>query len=78
MHDAKPINTPLASHFKLSKEQSPKTAEDCESMKKTPYASAMGSLMYAIVCARLDIVHLVRVVCRYMTDSSNQHWEVIK
>ena len=50
MQDAKPVNTPLVSHFKLSKEKSPKTAEDCESMKKTPYASVVGSLMYAMVC----------------------------
>ena len=40
MQNAKSVNTTLTSYFKLSKEQSPKTAEDCESMKKTPYASA--------------------------------------
>ena len=42
MQDAKSINTPLESHFKLSKEQSPKITEECESMKKTPYASIVG------------------------------------
>ena len=73
MQDAKPVNTPLASHFKLSKEQSPKTTEDCESMKKTPYASAVGSLMYAMVCTRLDIAHVVGVVCRYMANPGKQH-----
>ena len=78
MQDAKPINTPLASHFKLSKEQSPKTTEDCESMKKTPYASAVGSLMYAMVCTRLDIAHAVGVVCKYMANLGRQHWEAVK
>uniref|UniRef100_A0A3Q7HA93 Reverse transcriptase Ty1/copia-type domain-containing protein n=1 Tax=Solanum lycopersicum TaxID=4081 RepID=A0A3Q7HA93_SOLLC len=28
VNDAKPMTTPLANHFKLSKEQSPKTAEE--------------------------------------------------
>ena len=57
MQDVKLVNTPLESHFKLSKEQSLKTTKDCESMKKTPYASAVGSLMYAMVCTKLDIAH---------------------
>ena len=73
MQDAKSINTPLASHFKLSKEQSPKTAEDYESMKKTPYASAVESLMYAMVCTRPDIAHVVGVVCKYMANLGKQH-----
>ena len=78
MQDAKPVNTPLASHFKLSKEQSPKTTKACESMKKTPYASAVGSLMYAMVYTRPDIAHVVGVVCRYMANPGRQHWEAVK
>ena len=78
MQDAKPVNTPLARHFKLSKEQSPKTAEDCESMKQTLYASVVGSLMYAMICTRPDIAHAVAVVCRYMANSDKQHWEAVK
>ena len=47
-------------------------------MAKVPYASAIGSLMYAMVCTRLDIAHAVGVVSRYMSNSSKQHWEVVK
>ncbi|RVX02908.1 Retrovirus-related Pol polyprotein from transposon TNT 1-94 [Vitis vinifera] len=54
---AKPVSTPLGSHFKLSKEQSPKTEEERDHMSKVPYASAIGSLMYAMVCTRPDIAH---------------------
>ena len=50
MNEAKPVSTPLGSHFKLSKEQSPKTEEKRDHMSKVPYASAIGSLMYAMVC----------------------------
>uniref|UniRef100_A0A803LDF8 Reverse transcriptase Ty1/copia-type domain-containing protein n=1 Tax=Chenopodium quinoa TaxID=63459 RepID=A0A803LDF8_CHEQI len=35
MGDAKPVSTPLASHFRLSKDQSPQTDEDKEYMAKS-------------------------------------------
>ena len=56
MNEAKPVSTPLA-HFRLSKEQSPKTKEERDHMSKVPYASAIGSLMYAMVYIRPDIAH---------------------
>ncbi len=65
MNEAKPVSTPLGSHFKLSKEQSPKTEEERDHMSKVPYASAIGSLMYAMVCTRPDIAHAVGVVSRF-------------
>ncbi|MCI85061.1 hypothetical protein A2U01_0106340, partial [Trifolium medium] len=48
MGNAKLVSTPLASHFRLSKDQSPQTEEEKESMAKIPYASTIGSLMYAM------------------------------
>jgi hypothetical protein len=47
-------------------------------MSRVPYSSAVGSLMYAMVCTRLDISHAVRVVRRYMNNPSKEHWEAIK
>ena len=41
--------------IRLSKGQSPKTPEEKELMSKKPYASVVGSLMYAMLCTRLDI-----------------------
>ncbi|RVX15044.1 Retrovirus-related Pol polyprotein from transposon TNT 1-94 [Vitis vinifera] len=78
MNEAKPVSTPLGSHFKLSKEQSPKTEEERDHMSKVPYASAIGSLMYAMVCTRPDIAHAVGVVSRFMSRPGKQHWEAIK
>ena len=37
-------------------------------MSKAPYASTIGSLMYAMVCTRPDIAHGVGVVSRYMNN----------
>ena len=55
MQDAKAVTTPLAPHFKLSKALCPITVEDKGAMSKIPYESAVGSLMYLMVCTRPDI-----------------------
>ena len=68
----------MANHFKLSKEQSPKTAEERDHMALVPYASTVGSLMYAMVCTRPDIAHAVGVVSRYMANPGKEHWEAVK
>uniref|UniRef100_A0A2N9J5Y1 CCHC-type domain-containing protein n=1 Tax=Fagus sylvatica TaxID=28930 RepID=A0A2N9J5Y1_FAGSY len=57
MLDAKPVSTPLANHFRLSGSQCPKNEEEIENMSKVPYASAVGCLMYAMVCTRPDLAH---------------------
>ncbi|KAI3764834.1 hypothetical protein L2E82_14851 [Cichorium intybus] len=58
--------------------QSPKTEEDREQMANVPYASAVGSLMYAMVCTRPDIAHAVGVVSRFMSNPGKEHWEGVK
>ncbi|CAM8980353.1 unnamed protein product [Rhodiola kirilowii] len=78
MNNAKPVSTPLASHFKLPKDFSPSTEEDEKHMANIPYASAIGSLMYAMVCTRSDIAQVVGVVSRYMNNPGKQHWEAVK
>ncbi|KAL5838301.1 hypothetical protein ACOSQ3_015470 [Xanthoceras sorbifolium] len=78
MDDAKPVSTPLASHFRLSKNQSPQTEEERNFMDKIPYASAVGSLMYAMVCTRPDIGHAVGAISRFMSDPGKTHWEAVK
>ena len=43
----------------LSKTQSPATVEEREIMDKIPYASAIGSIMYAMLCTRPDVAHAI-------------------
>ena len=74
MSDTKPVNTPLAAHFKLSKEQSPTTEEERDHMAKVSYASAIRNLMYAMICTRPDTAHAVGVVSRYISNPWKQHW----
>jgi hypothetical protein len=78
MDGAKPVSTPLGSQFRLTKDQSPKTDQEKAYMSKVPYASAIGSLMYAMVCTRPDIAHAVGAVSRYMGNPGKQHWEAVK
>jgi hypothetical protein len=78
MQNAKPVSTPLASHFKLTKEMCPKTQEEIEYMSRVPYSSAVGSLMYAMVCTRPDIAYAVGVVSRYMNNPGKEHREAVK
>ncbi|RVW72813.1 Retrovirus-related Pol polyprotein from transposon TNT 1-94 [Vitis vinifera] len=78
MNEAKPVSTSLGSHFKLSKEQSPKIGEERDHMSKVPYTSAIGSMMYAMVCTRPDIAHAMGVVSRFMSRPGKQHWEAVK
>ena len=47
-------------------------------MQKIPYASAVGSLMYAMVCTRPDIAHAVGVVSRFLSDQGKEHYAAVK
>ena len=78
MEKAKAISTPLATHFKLSCKQSPSSDEEKKDMKKVPYASAAGSLIYAMVCTRPDIAHAVDCVSRFVSNPRREHWNVKK
>ncbi|RVW45632.1 Retrovirus-related Pol polyprotein from transposon TNT 1-94 [Vitis vinifera] len=61
-------DTPVAKGEKLSLHQCPKNELKRKDMEKFPYASVVGSLMYAQVCTRLDIVYIVRMLGRYLSN----------
>ncbi|KAG8497073.1 hypothetical protein CXB51_008352 [Gossypium anomalum] len=65
MQSAKPISTPLVAHFRLSLALSPQSDDEIEYMSHVPYSSAVGSLMYAMVCSRPDTGS---AVSRYMAN----------
>ena len=47
-------------------------------MSKVPYASTVGSLMYAMVGTRPNISHEMGVVSRYMNNARKEHWMEVK
>ena len=78
MSNAKPVSTPLAKHFRLSVDQYLKTDSELEHMSKVLYANSVGCLMYAMVCTRPDLAHVVSQVCKFMSNPSKRHWEAMK
>lgn len=47
-------------------------------MKSIPYASTVGSLMYAQVCAGPDIGYAVGMLGKYQSDPGLEHWKAAK
>ena len=58
----------------LSDDQRPKTLKEENMMRQIPYASAMGSLMYDMLCTRLGIYHSIGMVSRYQSNPGLKHW----
>ncbi|KAL2462342.1 Zf-CCHC domain-containing protein [Abeliophyllum distichum] len=56
----------------------PKTPKEKEEMSNVPYSSAVGSLMYAMMCARPDICYVVGLVSRYQSNPGSGHWKTAK
>ena len=78
MKEAKPVSSPLSNQFQLSRRLCPTNQEEKDKMAGIPYSSAVGSLMYAMVCTRPDIAHAVGVVSRYLSNPGREHWEAVK
>ena len=47
-------------------------------MRRIPYASVMGKLMYAILCTRPNICYGVGIVSRYQFNPGFDHWIAVK
>ncbi|KAH9669834.1 Integrase catalytic domain-containing protein [Citrus sinensis] len=56
----------------------PEEDHDLEHMKSVPYSSAVGSIMYSIVCTRSDVAHSVGVVSKFMGNPGKEHWSTVK
>ena len=39
---------------------------------------SMSSVMYAMLCMRPDLSHVVSMISRYMHDSDKGHWKVVR
>ena len=62
----------------LSDDQRLKTSEEEKMMRQIPYALAVGSLMYAMLCTMTNICYLVGIVSKYQSNLGPKHWEAIK
>ena len=78
MQDCRPGDTPVVKGDKFCLKQCPKGSLEIQEMQKIPYASAVGSLMYAQVCTRPDIAYIVGVLGRYLSNPGIDHWKAAK
>ena len=47
-------------------------------MKVIPYASAIGSIMYATLCTRRDVCLAISIAWRYQSNPGVEHWTTVK
>jgi hypothetical protein len=46
-------------------------------MTRVLYALAVGNLIYAMICTRSDIAHVVGVVSKFASNSGKEYWEAM-
>jgi hypothetical protein len=78
MENSKRGFLPMSHGITLSKTQSPVEPKDVERMKMIPYASAVGSIMYAMMCTRPDVSYALSMTSRYQANPGENHWIAVK
>ncbi|KAJ9557107.1 LOW QUALITY PROTEIN: hypothetical protein OSB04_011721 [Centaurea solstitialis] len=58
--------------------QCPSSFEELEEMKIVPYASAVGSIMYGMLCTRPDLSCALSMTSRYQSNPGKAHWTAVK
>ncbi|KAK8621636.1 hypothetical protein V6N13_081069 [Hibiscus sabdariffa] len=56
----------------------PSTPQERERMTQIPYASAIGSIMYAMICTRPDLLYALSMTSRYQANPGEGHWTTVK
>ena len=69
---------PVLQGVKLIKTQSPTAAEDGKRMKVIPYALAIGSIKYAMLCTRSIVYPTLILEREYNSDLGVDHWTTVK
>ena len=78
MDQSKKEFLPVLQGVKLSRTQNPTMAAYRKRMKVIPYASAIGSIKYAMLCT-ISIVYPTLILAReYNSDLGVDHWTAVK
>ena len=62
----------------LSKSMCPQTQEDKDKMRRILYASAIRSIMYAMLYTCPDVLHSLSVASRFQANFREEHWTTVK
>ena len=78
MSEAKKGFLPLSHGIRLRESQSPLTSNERSKMSRILYASAIGSIMYAMICTRPDVAFAISLTSRYQANPGESHWAAVK
>jgi hypothetical protein len=68
----------MATGTRLVKADCPSTPEEIEMMKRIPYQSAIGAIMYAMLGTRPDIAFAVTCLSQFCSNPGMTHWQAVK
>ncbi|GJU74025.1 retrotransposon protein, putative, ty1-copia subclass [Tanacetum coccineum] len=77
MENSKRGSIPMQEKLRLSKSQGDLTGE-LKRMQNVPYASAVGSIMYAVRCTRPDVAFAQNITSRFQQNPGDLHWTTVK
>ncbi|GJU81022.1 retrotransposon protein, putative, ty1-copia subclass [Tanacetum coccineum] len=78
MENSKRESIPMQEKLKLSKSQGASTPAEVKRMQNVPYALAVGSIMYAVRCTRLDVVFAQNITSRFQQNPGKLHRTAVK
>ncbi|GJW39717.1 hypothetical protein Tco_0065562 [Tanacetum coccineum] len=68
MENSKRGSIPMQEKLRLSKLQDASTPAELQCMQNVPYASAIGSIMYAVRCTRPDVAFAQNITSRFQQN----------
>ncbi|GKA43430.1 retrotransposon protein, putative, ty1-copia subclass [Tanacetum coccineum] len=78
MDNSKRGHIPMQERLDLNKTQGDSTPKEVKRMQNVPYASAVGSIMYAIRCTRPDVAFAQNITSRFQQNPGKLHWIAVK
>ncbi|GKB24975.1 retrotransposon protein, putative, ty1-copia subclass [Tanacetum coccineum] len=78
MENSKRRTIPMQDKLKLSKSDGASTPAEMRRMSNVPYASAVGSIMYAVRCTRPDVAFAQNITSRFQQNPGELHWTTVK
>jgi hypothetical protein len=78
MHKCSGSPAPVVKGDKFGTFQCPRNQIETDQMKSVPYASAVGSIMYAQVCTRPDLAFITGMLGRFQSNPGLDHWKAVK
>ncbi|GJU25339.1 zinc finger, CCHC-type containing protein [Tanacetum coccineum] len=78
MDNSKRGRIPMQERLDLNKTQGASTPKEVKRMQNVPYASAVGSIMYAVRCTRPDVAFTQNLISRFQQNPCELHWTAVK